>query len=332
MSGTDGGSGEHPLSTLARPSTQEAESSVKPVWLVTGAAGFLGSNAGLWLGKQVRRVGQTRTSHPIPNFDDQHVLDLRESRECRDLVTRVKPNVVLHAAAISGHQTCADDPDQAVAVNVRATQELSEAAKNVGAKFIYISTDSVFSGATGNYSELDTPDPFSLYGETKLRGELVAQETSDSSLIVRTNFFGWSRPANRSVLEFFVNSLRRAQVVEGYPDVVTTSLYVRTLLRYIWCLTEREESGVVHVASSDALSKFDYGQEIARQFELNGSLIAAATDSSKTLMNSRGRNLSLNTDHLAQLLGHSAETQLEGIISARKEESLVKTGLSEGAD
>lgn len=297
---------------------------MKPVWLVTGAAGFLGSNAGHWLGSRVRRIGQARTSDPIPNFDEQVVLDLVDGRKCRDLIIKSKPNVVLHAAAISGHKTCADDPDQAIAVNVEATRHLSEAANEVGARLIYISTDSVFSGAKGNYTEADSPEPFSLYGETKLKGELVAQASGVSPLIVRTNFFGWSRRTNVSVLEFFVNAMRRGQPVQGYPDVVTTSLYVNTLLSYIWSLNDLKFSGVVNVASSDALSKFDFGQEVARRFNLEQSLLASASALGQSVTNSRGRDLSLDTSLLARLLGQTPELQGDGIIAARNEESMVR--------
>ena len=293
-------------------------------WLVTGAAGFFGANAGLVLSGRAHTLAQCRNRTYLPWFEDQVVLDLRDLDKVREAVDSFRPDVILHAAAISGHQTCADDPEQAIAVNVDASRVLSEAAAELGARIIYISTDAVFSGSTGSYKESDSPEPFSLYGETKLEGENRIRESGAEHIIVRTNFFGWSIPGNKSVLEFFVNSLRRSHTVEGFPDVVVTSVYVGSLLNSIWALAEADFSGTVHVASSDALSKYDFGQAIASQLGSYPSLIKLASGETQLPRSVRGRNLSLNTDLLCELLGERPQSQQEGIAVALAEETSIR--------
>ena len=118
--------------------------------LVTGAAGFLGMNAGLWLDDWVRTIGQTRFPQSRGPFDSQVAVDLRDAEATAELVRQLRPDVVLNAAAISGHETCANDPDQAHAVNVLAAGLLSGAAADIGSRFIHISTDAVFSGMINN--------------------------------------------------------------------------------------------------------------------------------------------------------------------------------------
>lgn len=293
---------------------------MRETWLVTGASGFLGSNAGLWLGDAVHRVGQSRTVPTPGAYDEMIGVDLRDLDAVRAMVETTRPQVILHTAAVSGHATCADVPEQAWAVNVDATRALAQAAADIGARLVYISTDAVFSGSRGHYTEDDEPEPFSLYGETKLAGEIAVQEVGGPHLIARTNFFGWSISGRRSVLEFFVNALRRGEPVKGYPDVITTSMYVGHLLDAIWNLTRSEVDGLVHVASADAISKHDFGVAAAEVFGLDTSLISPEAAPTGTPGVFRSRDISLDTTYLTSLLGHRPPTQVEGLIAARREE------------
>jgi dTDP-4-dehydrorhamnose reductase len=273
-------------------------------------------NAGLWLGNKVHRIGQTRLHRALGPFDAQIAVDLRDTRAAAQMVRTLRPDVILNAAAMSGHETCANDPAQAVAVNVEAVRILSSAAEEIGSRFIHISTDAVFSGDRGWYLEDDAVDPFSVYGETKLAGESAVVESCGSALVLRTNFFGWSSTGRRSVLEFFVNSLRQGAEVKGYPDFIVTSLYAQSLMDTIWRLNALGATGLFHVASTDAMSKFEFGVSVARRFGLDERLISAASARTAGLATSRSRDLSLNTGALEAVLGRAPETQKEGIRKA----------------
>lgn len=292
-------------------------------WLVTGSAGFLGMNAGLWLRDRAYAIGQVRVPSPIGPFREQIPVDLRDLDALEAHIRRTRPDVLLNAAAISGHETCAHDPEQAWAVNVESVRLISSLSSELGIRLIHISTDAVFSGSSGGYRESDETNPFSLYGETKLEGERVVAASGAQALVVRTNFFGWSSSGRRSVLEFFVNALRSDTPVGGYPDFIVTTIYVQELMRALWQLDQQRATGLVHIASSDALSKFDFGKRIARQFALNSELIAAVPSSESGHATSRSRDLSLNTDLLTSLLGSPAPTQAEGIRSAYLDEATV---------
>jgi dTDP-4-dehydrorhamnose reductase len=140
---------------------------------------------------------------------------------------------------------------------------------------------------------------------------------------VRTNFFGWSETGRKSILEFFVNSLRAGTPVRGYPDFIVTSVYVQSLLKAIWRLGELGATGTLNIASSDALSKYDFGLTVAKAFGLDSGLIApmgSATDGHAT---SRNRDLSLNTERAASLLGAPMQSQADGVREARDEEQIL---------
>lgn len=280
-------------------------------WLVTGAQGFLGSNAGTFLSeKGVTTVGLARSGRS-PYFTSMEFADLTSPGEARRCIRSTSPEVILHCAALSSHQECEANPVLAQQVNVDATREVAEAAQECGARLIYLSTDAVFSGKSGNYSETDATHPFSVYGQTKLDGEKSAREINNA-LVIRTNFFGWSPSHQRSILEFFYHNLKDKHSVPGFTNVTTTSLYVQTLLEYIWRLSAANQTGVFHVASEDALTKYVFGQLTAQVFELDGALIAESTSQ-------EARNISLATGKLTQALGHTPESQLSGLLRAKQD-------------
>lgn len=274
----------------------------KPIWMITGANGFLGANATAYLADKATTIGITRDSH-----------DLTNPATLAEEITLTKPDYLLHAAAIASHQLCDEQPDLANTVNAEATRVLARACESAGTKMIYISTDAVFSGQptahrpAGKYTEQDSPNPDTVYGETKLRGEQYAQSETEP-LIIRTNFFGWSSNGQSSILEFFINELRENRSVYGFTNIITTSLYTQTLLEYIHQLTKY--SGVFHVASSDALSKYQFGTKVAEVFNLNESLILPT----KSL---RGKDISLSTQKMSKTLAVTADNQSDGLAAAK---------------
>jgi len=292
-------------------------------WAVTGASGFLGTNAGIFLRNRARGIGFSRDANTLPSFSANIGLDLLESSEMSARIKAIKPAVIFHGAAIAGHETAASDPDQAHLVNVLATEVLAEAASDIGARMIYISTDALFSGNRGNYRETDPVEPFSLYGETKYQGEERVRSTLADHLIIRTNFFGWSDTGTKSILEFFVNALRQQNQISGYPDFVVTSIYVQHLLSAIYKLNAIGACGTVNVASSNALSKFDFGMLVSKTFGLQSSLIKQLSASSATHVASRSRDLSLNTDQAAALLGKELPTQQQSVKQALIDEDTI---------
>jgi dTDP-4-dehydrorhamnose reductase len=298
-------------------------------WLVTGAHGFLGSNAGLFLQGKVNTVGQVRTGMASRAFALSASVDLTNADSVTKLVERVRPKVIFHSAAMSSHEACESDPKGAMSVNAGATASLAGAAASCGALIVYISTDAVFDGSRGSYAETDVTNPFSVYGESKLVGEEAVRAITDHHLILRTNFFGWSPSGTRSILEFFVNGFRNRNELKGYTDFRVTSIYAQQLLAVTAALVQRGSTGTFHVASRDALSKFDFGITVAETFALDASLLKPSTSASAGHSTSRSRDLSLATEKLSSLLGQAMPSQAEGIATAYDDEGVLTGQLRE---
>jgi dTDP-4-dehydrorhamnose reductase len=284
-------------------------------WLVTGANGFLGWNVPRALDSAVELIGATRSGTTADGYSGAVELDLLDVASSEHAIRNARPHVILHAAALANHENCQSDPQRARHTNVSATRQLAALSESIGATFVYISTDAVFDGALGNYSETSPTSPFSVYGETKLEGEIAAAKET-SALIVRTNFFGWSPSGHRSILEFFVNALESVTSVSGYTDFTVTSIYAPHLLETVQNLVNLGARGTFHVASSDPMSKFHFGRAVAQEFGLDQALIKPSSAAAGSHDTSRIRNLSLNTDKLAGLLGNPPPSQHDGIHQA----------------
>ena len=290
-------------------------------WFVTGAGGFLGANAGIFLTGRAEAVGAFGNPSSNSPFRTSVSIDLLSGTSIHKAVVAARPDVVLHTAAMASHEACEVDPTMAHLVNANATARLARACADVGAKLVYLSTDAVFDGTRGNYSELDRVNPFSVYGETKLLGEEAALAAHDDVLVIRTNFFGWSPSGGRSILEFFVNSLRSGKQVSGYTDFVVTSIYLQDLLTAIYDLVDSDRRGVIHLGAANALSKYEFGVQVASQFGLDAELISPVAAAAGGHATSRARDLSLNTSLMESLLGRTVPTQEVGLASAYDDES-----------
>ena len=290
-----------------------------PTWLVTGAQGFLGANLGRHLQGRAHRVGLGRASGPTlaSNYDAWITADLADPAAVTAAATQIetlRPDVIVHAAAMATHEGCEADPEKARQVNALAAGELSSAARTAGARFLLISTDAVFDGTRGHYSEDDEPAPFSVYGRTKLEGEHRANQANEDVLVVRTNFFGWSPSGTRSILEFFVNALTTKTPVQGFMDFTVTSAYVGALCKALEELAPTDTAGLLHVTSPDALSKYEFGVAVAEEFGLDASLIAPTT---ADVIPPRNRDLSLDVSRAQSILTTPLLTQREGIVRAK---------------
>ena len=292
-------------------------------WLVTGASGFLGANLGAHMADRATRIAVTRSGSVPAMFDRAVTGDLNDTASLEAEIEQLRPSVIVHTAALASHETCEADPERARLINATSTGILAAAAQHIDAQFVYISTDAVFDGTRGHYTETDFTNPTSVYGQTKLQGEQQALDVTDA-LIIRTNFFGWSPTGRRSILEFFVNELSAGNQVKGFTDFTTTSAYAQVLAETIESLVAKNASGVFHVTSPDALTKYDFGAAVAEEFGLDSRLI---TPTQADVHPPRKGDLSLDVSKVTEALGHSLPTQIEGLARAHSDATTLRPSL-----
>ncbi len=197
--------------------------------LVTGASGLLGFHYA-WLAAQQHEVIGITHSLELSKTPFQSIqLDLSQPGEGSRVIAKYLPDVIVNCAALANIDACDREPEMAKRLNSDLPGELAQTASAQGVKMIHISTDAVFDGKKGDYSEEDEPNPLSTYARTKLDGELAVRKFYPSAIIARVNFFGWSMSGKHSLAEWFFNNLSAQKIINGFTDIFYCPLEVKQL-------------------------------------------------------------------------------------------------------
>lgn len=166
--------------------------------------------------------------------------------------TIAQPDVVVNCIGIVKQDKSAKDPIASIGVNSLFPHQVALRCRESGARLIHLSTDCVFSGSKGNYSEIDAPDSQDLYGRSKLLGEV----DDEGSLTIRTSMIGRELTGSHGLLEWFLS--QQGQRVRGFKRAIFSGFTTQALADLIARIISDQPnlSGIWHV-SSDAISKFD---------------------------------------------------------------------------
>jgi len=282
--------------------------------LVTGATGLLGLNLSLRASEQrytVIGLAHTRKLREIP-FELQYV-DLLDTQQALNVIQDTKVDAIIHCAAIANINAAEQFPEITQILNVGVPARLAEKAADWQIPFIHISSDAVFDGRTGGYVESDSPNPLSLYARSKLESEEGVLGINPKAMVARVVFFGWSLSGTRSLSEFFFNNLRAGQSVQGFTDTYFSPLYVEDLADLLLEMLARGLSGVYHVTSLQAMSKYTFGVNIAQRFGFDPSLIEPVSAADLDRGAIRSLNLTLKPDKLQADLDCPLPTVDDGI-------------------
>jgi len=239
--------------------------------LITGACGFLG-------GHLLNMAGDFGFDAVGLGFgalaDDSLIrLDITDKNAVFEAVKKIAPTVIIHCAAISDMAFCEKNEVVAQRVNVDGTLNLAKAAKEIKAHFIYISTDLVFDGIRGNYSESDLANPINVYGKTKYEGEKVTLETNPNFTVARLSWcYGLSINKSQNYLDKFIASLKNGEEQKLFVDEFRTPIYVGHACHYLFGLAKKKNKGVFHLAGKEKHSRLDFGLKVADIFKSDSGL------------------------------------------------------------
>jgi len=231
--------------------------------LITGAGGLVG-----------RAVSEVCLAHGDEIFAcDHQTLDITSATAVEREVGRLQPEVIINCAAWTDVDGCEKDPDRARAANAQGPENLARASYNQGAVFVTISTDYVFAGdKDGFYTQLDQPNPQSVYGRMKLEGERQSQLVYDRSIVVRTGFiFG---AGGRNFLSTVVDRLRREETVGAIVDAWGTPTFAGHLAARLRELAELNLPGVYHVVNTGGGATYEeFARAVALELGKDQSLV-----------------------------------------------------------
>jgi len=273
--------------------------------LITGASGLLGINLAMETmnAHDITAVDRGRlTNAPFKIFNG----DLLNPGILDEALDSAHPQWLINCAALADLEACEDNPGIARRLNIDLPGQMAKACKKRGISFVHISTDAVFDGEKdGFYTEEDAPNPLGVYSRTKLAGEYAVFEENKKAIVARVNFYGWSLSGKRSLAEFFHHNLTNQKSMSGFTDVKFCPMLVNHTARTLIKMLQNDLSGLYHLVGPQAMSKYQFGVEIARRFLLKEGEISPKSILSSSLTARRSHNLWLSTHKLSTALGES---------------------------
>lgn len=291
--------------------------------LVTGAAGFLGTNVlrtAAMDGREV--VAVVRNGVPSVATAGLVNADLTDRAVVREMIASFRPAWVLNCAALANLEECESDPAKARAANVTGPANLAAACNEFGARLAHISTDSVFDGTRGLYSEDDVPAPVNVYARSKLDGERAVREAMPGALVVRTNFIGL--PVNRGagLGDWIASSVETGSQIKGFDDVIFSPLLATTLAHLLFDMMDARLMGLFHLGANDCMSKYEFALAMARELGTLEPKIERASVVDQPIAVRRPLDTSLVSKRAENALGRQMPTVLDavrGFIAERSE-------------
>ncbi|MEI7633192.1 MAG: SDR family oxidoreductase [bacterium] len=284
---------------------------------VTGASGFLGWRLTRQLERRFMVTGACRSTPVQFAKADTVQFDLRNRSSCRDIIRRVSPTHVIHAGAMTLTGECERHPELAREVNVDGARHLLNACECLPTPpfFLYVSTDLVFNGLKGNYSEEDPPDPVMTYGKTKLAAENLVRHYHGEWAIVRSALiYGPPGAPHPCFLDWMLEGIRKN---EGalFTDEFRTPVFVDdlcTLLETIWI---RRTTGLYHAGGIQRMSRYEFGLLAADVFGLSDANVRGCQSGCAALSSPRPPDVSLNIAKARRELGYSPRSCRAGLIA-----------------
>lgn len=270
--------------------------------LITGSSGLFGSKLAQIASTQGHEVycGYYQTKQLL-GYPIQ--FDITNQEQVEQVFQKTQPDVVVHAAGLTNVDVCETNKKLAQKTNVQGTKNIIQQAKQNQTFVIYISTDYIFNGQEGNYTETDKPDPINYYGLTKMEAENQIQ-TLKNYCIARPSVIYGSTPASgkTNFVLWTINMLKNNQQIKAATDQTTTPTLNTNLAQMTLEIAQKKLKGIYHLSGATPITRYNLAINIAKTFNLEKKLILPVSIDNFNFPAKRPKNSSLNTKKAMQIL------------------------------
>ncbi|HEY9867353.1 MAG TPA: SDR family oxidoreductase [Candidatus Obscuribacterales bacterium] len=278
--------------------------------LVIGASGLVGSH--VLHTCQQRGWNVMGTYHNVPQ-SGLIPLEITDETSVKSLITQSQPEVVFLPAFLSNVDYCEQNPEETDQINIVGSLNVAQATREVGAKFVFYSSDYVFNGENGPYQEIDEPDPICVYGRQKLEVEQKISELLDDYLICRIAWvYGQEKQGKNFVLRL-ISTLKNHQTIRVPQDQIGSPSLANDIAEASCRFIEVEAKGLFHTTGSDCINRYQFAVKIAEMFGLDADLIIPVNTSQLNQVAPRPLKCGMRCDRLKQMLNWNLRGVVDGL-------------------
>jgi dTDP-4-dehydrorhamnose reductase len=285
--------------------------------LITGANGLLGQKlVQLVADKGISVLASSQGPSRIQTPNVQYLpLDITQKEKVLQMVKEYGPSVIINTAAMTNVDQCETEREQCWELNVTAVAHLIEAAAQVNAHLIHLSTDFIFDGTSGPYDEEAQPNPVNYYGQSKWAAEKLILESQIKWSIVRTVLvYGATPGSSRSNIMLWVKrNLESGNPIRVVADQFRTPTLVEDLAVGCYLIAEKSAEGIFNISGKDLLTPYDIAIITARYFSLDESLITKTDSKEFKQPAQRPLRTGFNIKKAKQILGYQPHSFEEGL-------------------
>ncbi len=271
--------------------------------LITGGSSLLALN---WAQAVFDRCSVTLGLHTrqiVFQGAQTQKINLESVDDLVRVIEKISPKVIIHTAGLTSVDRCESEPELAHHINVILSANVAKASSIAGVRLVHISTDHLFGGEESFADECRPVAPINVYGRTKAEAEYRVLDANPESLVIRTNFYGWGTNYRQSFSDLIIRALRAESNLTLFQDVFYTPILAETLALAVHDLVHLKASGIFNVVGDERISKYEFGKELAEEFDLEFGGVKAGLFLDQITMVGRPRDMSLSNQKVCNFLG-----------------------------
>ncbi len=289
--------------------------------LITGANGLLGQSLLHELQNRFLLLATSRDAQLNLSINKLSFLELDITHwgKCREIVDEFKPDVIVNAAAFTNVDACETQKEKCWRANVKGVENLARAARKNMALLVHISTDYIFDGQNGPYSEEQHPNPIGYYGKAKLAAENVVRMTGIPYAIVRTNVvYGTGTNLKNNFFLWVYHSLKAGKRINVVTDQYNNPTLANDLAKGVRLLIEQSKYGIYNIAGQEYVNRYEFAIKIAEACGFSTALITPIRSDALQQKAPRPMRGGLIIDKAKTELGYSPMSLKNALVMLKK--------------
>jgi len=287
--------------------------------LVTGSNGLVGQKlTDLILSKAdfgLIATSKGENRHPLQQGYIYVNLDITDEKQVKQVLTKYKPTAVIHTAAMTNVDACESDQAACKALNVDAVKNLAAACESIHSQLIHLSTDFIFDGEDGPYTELDKPNPLSYYGQTKFEAEELLKSSSCHWVVIRTIIiYGVVKDLTRTNIVLWAkNALEKGEPINVVNDQWRMPTLAEDIATCCLLAVKQKAQGIYNASGRDMMSIVELVEQVADFWRLDKTLIHSISSASLAQIAKRPKRTGFVLDKTMNNLGYRPHSFKEGL-------------------